>query len=114
MVEKRRIADLVKEETSPQSLPTGFTPAENGKYAINIEKLRTYNIFFATPCYGGQVTDQYFLSMFRLQQHLMGLGIKFSVTTIRNESLVTRARNMLTAMFLEGQATHLFFIDADI
>jgi hypothetical protein len=80
-----------------------------------MEYLKQMNIFFATPCYGGAVTDQYFLSMFRMSQVLMQYGIKFRITTLRNESLVTRARNILTAMFLEDKTcTHLMFIDADI
>ena len=41
-------------------------------------------------------------------------GISFRITTLRNESLVTRARNILAAMFMESTASHLFFIDADI
>jgi GT2 family glycosyltransferase len=42
-------------------------------------------------------------------------GIRFRITTLRNESLITRARNILTAMFLEDSScTHLMFIDADI
>ena len=41
-------------------------------------------------------------------------GINFRITTLRNESLVTRARNILTAMFLESECSHLMFIDADI
>lgn len=82
---------------------------------VDLEKIRSNTkLFIATPCYGGMLTDQYFLSMFRLQQELMKLGIVFSITTLRNESLVTRARNVLTAMFLESDFTHLFFIDADI
>ena len=41
-------------------------------------------------------------------------GINFRITTLRNESLVTRARNILTTMFLESDCSHLMFIDADI
>lgn len=87
---------------------------ETGQLEIDIERLREYNIFFATPCYGGLLTDQYFLSMFRTMQELIRLGVNYRVTTLRNESLVTRARNILTAMFLESNCSHLFFIDADI
>ena len=45
---------------------------------------------------------------------LMKNGINFRITTLRNESLVTRARNILSAMFMESDCTHLFFIDSDI
>ena len=79
-----------------------FTQVEGNQATIDLEKLRKYNVFFATPCYGGMLTDQYFLSMFRMSQTFMQHGINFRITTLRNESLVTRARNILTAMFLES------------
>ena len=97
------------------SLPRGFKSVDGDNVSVDMDYLREMNIFFATPCYGGVVTDQYFLSMFKLSQVLMQYGIKFRITTLRNESLVTRARNILTAMFLEDKSsTHLMFIDADI
>ena len=98
-----------------QGLPAGFSSIDGDRVTIDMNFLRKMNIFFATPCYGGAVTDQYFLSMFRLSQVLIQHGIRFRITTLRNESLVTRARNILTAMFLEDTScTHLMFIDADI
>jgi hypothetical protein len=101
--------------TDTNNLPAGFSSIEGDKVTIDMNFLRKMNIFFATPCYGGAVTDQYFLSMFRMSQVLMQHGIRFRITTLRNESLVTRARNILTAMFLEDKScTHLMFIDADI
>lgn len=43
------------------------------------------------------------------------LGIDWTIETMVNESLISRARNTLTAKFLHMQeATHLMFIDADI
>ena len=102
-------------EEKPKEKAFGaFTSVEGGQATIDLEKLRAHNIFFATPCYGGMLTDQYFLSMFRVSQTLMRHGINFRVTTLRNESLVTRARNILTAMFMESDCTHLMFIDSDI
>ena len=42
-------------------------------------------------------------------------NISFSVDTLINESLVSRARNSLVAKFLANpKATHLMFVDADI
>ena len=91
-----------------------FKAVDGDQATIDLNKLREMNIFFATPCYGGMVTDQFFLSMFRASQTFMQHGINFRITTLRNESLITRGRNILTAMFLESDCSHLMFIDADI
>ena len=96
-----------EQETAPQPDLTTEVP-------IDYEFLKKQNIFFATPCYGGMITDQYFLSMFKTTQALSQIPCSFRLTTLRNESLVTRARNILTAMFLDSDASHLFFLDADI
>ena len=118
---KRPLSDLINDngqgEISAQKnpLPRGFKSIDGDKVTIDMDFLRKMNIFFATPCYGGMVTDQFFLSMFRMSQVLIQNGIPFRLTTLRNESLITRARNILTAMFLEDtSSTHLMFIDADI
>ncbi len=95
--------------------PKGFLSVTDNQIKLDPAYLRQCNLFIATPCYGGNLTDQYFLSMFRLSQLLMQAGINFRITTLRNESLIPRARNILTAMFLEDKScTHLFFVDADI
>jgi hypothetical protein len=118
---KRSLKELL--ETAPEqiaapetsALPRGFKSVEGEKVTVDMDFLRGMNIFFATPCYGGLVTDQYFLSVFKLTQVLIQYRIPFRITTLRNESLIPRARNILTAMFLEDStATHLMFIDADI
>jgi hypothetical protein len=108
--------------TSPNTVPAtqevvggAFKKVDGENIVIDMDIIRKYNIFFATPCYGGQITDQYFLSVFRLTQELIKYNINFRITTLRNESLVPRARNILTAMFLEAkECTHMMFIDADI
>jgi hypothetical protein len=43
-----------------------------------------------------------------------GHQIPLAFGTIANESLVTRARNVLVAYFLASDYTHLMFVDADI
>ena len=113
---KKSLKDLAipdSEEKTDSSFGA-FNHVKEGQAQINLDKLRKHEIFFATPCYGGMITDQYFLSMFKLSQAFMQHGISFRITTLRNESLVTRARNILAAMFMESTASHLFFIDADI
>ena len=108
-------AEQAAPEPISTSLPRGFKAIDKDQVTIDMDFLRGMNIFFATPCYGGLLTDQYFLSMFKLSQVLLAHGIPFRITTLRNESLIPRARNVLTAMFLEDtSATHLMFIDADI
>lgn len=101
-------------ELSVETKNNELAPLEVSTHSVNLEELKKHNIFFGTPCYGGVVTDQYFLSMFRASQLLSAAQISYRITTLRNESLVTRARNILTAMFLESDCTHLMFIDADI
>jgi hypothetical protein len=118
---KRSLKDLINQAPEQNtaleisSLPRGFKSVEGDRVTVDMDFLRGMNIFFATPCYGGLVTDQYFLSIFKLTQVLIQYKIPFRITTLRNESLISRARNILTAMFLEDtSATHLMFIDADI
>ena len=101
-------------EEAPNKSFGAFKSVEGDQATIDLNELRKMNIFFATPCYGGMVTDQFFLSMFRTSQTFMQHGINFRITTLRNESLITRGRNILTAMFLESDCSHLMFIDADI
>lgn len=103
-----------KDKKAPSNVTGAFKSVKPGEAVIDMTELRKSNVFIATPCYGGLVTDQYFLSVFRATQNLMRHGINFRLTTLRNESLITRARNILTAMFLESDCTHLLFIDADI
>jgi hypothetical protein len=116
---KTSLKDLVRTESAnvaPKDKKSfgAFIDVDGTQAKIDLEKLRKCEIFLATPCYGGLLTDQYFLSMFRLSQILIKYGIPFRITTLRNESLIPRARNILSAMFMESTATHLFFIDADI
>lgn len=121
-VERANNISIPKSVSAPEYIPTlpedgspFFEQVADNQVKLQSEELRKMNVFFATPCYGGVVTDQYFLSMFRLSQTMIQNGINFRITTLRNESLVTRARNILTAMFMADEsATHMMFIDADI
>jgi len=91
-------------------------PAENqqSQLQINIEDLRKERLFIATPCYGGMLTEAYFRSMVRTLTFFNQHQIPVAFGTIANESLVTRARNVLVAYFLQSNYTRLLFIDADI
>lgn len=81
---------------------------------IQIDPLRSKNLFIATPAYGGQVNALFEHSMLRLQKLLMECGIPHRFQNMSNESLITRARNGFAAQFLQTDCTHLMFIDSDI
>tara|TARA_B110000902_G_scaffold261218_1_gene335565 strand:+ start:8246 stop:9190 length:945 start_codon:yes stop_codon:yes gene_type:complete len=87
----------------------------DAKIEIPLGLLRQKHIFIATPCYGGQIGEPYFRSMMRFAILCNKYDIKYTISTLANESLITRGRNTLNSFFMENsEATHLFFIDADI
>ena len=84
----------------PQGVPYDFTKV---------------HIHFGIPCYGGQITEPCFTSFLRFILMASRSGLQWSLDTMVNESLVTRARNNLMAkMMTNTAATHFMFIDADI
>ena len=72
------------------------------------------HIFIATPCHGGQLTMAYVQSVLDFQAEATKRGLRTSFRFLGNEALIVRARNELTWSFLQSDATHLLFIDADI
>ena len=90
------------------------TPPQSGKLEIRLDDLRKERIFVATPCYGGMLNEAYFRSVIKLLTFCNQHQIPLAFGTIANESLVTRARNVLLAYFLQSNFTRLMFIDADI
>jgi hypothetical protein len=81
---------------------------------LNLDDMRKNKFFIATPCYGGQLMEPYFRSVIKTMTFFNQHNIPLAFGTIANESLVTRARNVLLAYFLSSDFTHLLFIDADI
>lgn len=81
---------------------------------LSLDEIRKNKFFVATPCYGGQLMEPYFRSTIKLMTLFNQHQIPLAFGTIANESLVTRARNVLLAYFLNSDYTHLLFIDADI
>ena len=74
-----------------------------------------HHVHFGIPCYGGQITEPCFTSFLRFILMASQMGLQWSLDTMVNESLVTRARNNLMAkMMTNEKATHFMFIDADI
>ena len=102
------------------ALPTTTPPTDpNAQNQMNIQVdldyLRTTRVHMMMPCYGGQLTESTFMSYIKWANMARQLGIEWTVETMTNESLISRARNTLTAKFLHTEgSTHLMFIDADI
>ena len=101
---------------APQQIddPNIPPPPQPGQIQINIDKLRQTKFFIATPCYGGALTEPYFRSTIKMMTFFNSHQIPLAFGTIANESLVTRARNVLVAYFLQSNYDRLLFIDADI
>ena len=71
-------------------------------------------ILIATPAYNGQVCSKYTESLIYTCFVLSNFKIQFEIRFINNQ-IVTRARNMLSSIFMENKSfTHMMFIDADI
>ena len=82
---------------------------------VNIDYLRQQRIHICMPCYGGQLTESTFMSYIKWGNTCRQLGIDWTIETMTNESLISRARKTLVAKFLNTEnSTHLVFIDADI
>jgi hypothetical protein len=82
---------------------------------INVDYLRTTRVHICMPCYGGMLTESTFMSYIKWSNVCRQLGLEWTMETMTNESLISRARNTLVAKFLTNpDSTHLMFIDADI
>jgi hypothetical protein len=117
-VEKvQEIADQAQQQDGGDQTQhdTGSQQSQQGQVQVNVEYLRTTRVHIAMPCYGGMLTESTFMSFIKWANTARQLGIDWTLETMVNESLISRARNTLTAKFLDmPDATHLFFVDADI
>jgi hypothetical protein len=124
LAEKANSTPTTEETTTSNVDSTDAAPTKSNdlmfklfdaKIEIPLGLLRQKHIFIATPCYGGQIGEPYFRSMMRLAILCNKYEIPYTISTLANESLITRGRNTLVSFFMENKdATHLFFIDADI
>ena len=109
IAEQAQSGDQTKHDTSSGEQP------QQGQVQVNVDFLRTTRVHIAMPCYGGMLTESTFMSFIKWANTARQLGIDWTLETMVNESLISRARNTLTAKFLDmPEATHLFFVDADI
>jgi hypothetical protein len=107
-------------ETQPAT-PTTATPQAlalqpgQQQIQVNVDYLKTTRVHICMPCYGGMLTESTFMSYIKWANTCRQLGIDWTMETMTNESLISRARNTLTAKFLHNkESTHLMFVDADI
>ena len=68
----------------------------------------------ATPMYGGVCTGNFMVGVLQTINKMQSVGVQVYFVQMGNESLITRARNELTRIFMEQGFDYLMFIDADI
>ena len=109
MAEEMKTTDEIVTEN------TQVDVADPNKVQVDIEKLKKTKVHICMPCYGGMLTESTFMSFIRWSNTARQLGIDYTVETLTNESLISRARNTMVAKFLSNpESTHLMFIDSDI
>lgn len=103
-------------------LPTQDVPMEqvqrrgiSPRAPVIAADLQIGGLMIGLPAYGGVLYDAVLHGMLDLQREVDRRGIPFGYVTVRNESLIQRARNRIVADFLAApQYSHLLFIDADV
>lgn len=85
------------------------------KVQVDVDALRKTKVHICMPCYGGMLTESTFMSVVRWGNTARQLNLDWTLETLTNESLISRARNTMVAKFLANEeSTHLMFIDSDI
>lgn len=103
-----RIQEMMKAKSAEAPAEV---PAEQ-KAQFDFSKV---HLHIGIPCYGGMVSEPTMTSFIRFILTAQKVGLRWSMDTMVNESLITRGRNNLMAKMLSNKsATHFMFIDADI
>lgn len=71
-------------------------------------------VIFSIPAYLGTLESECVLSLLGATRLLKTRGIEYEVNIISGCPVLPVARNTLTAMFMNGDGTDLFFIDSDV
>lgn len=110
-VNQSAAVDLIKKAAAARAQQAQAAPQQGG-VPFDFSKV---HLHIGIPCYGGMVSEPTMTSFLRFILLAQQAGLNWSLDTMVNESLVTRARNNLMAkMMTNAQATHFMFIDADI
>lgn len=91
-----------------------MTPRLSPFVPIFERPITTSGIMIAIPCYGGMIHDACLHGLLESRMEFARLGLPWNIVTVRNESLVQRARNTCVAHFLASSCDRLVFVDADI
>ena len=114
-LQREHMADATTQPLAVTEQPAPNPQPGQQQIQVNIDYLKTTRVHICMPCYGGMLTESTFMSYIKWSNAARQLGIDWTMETMTNESLISRARNTLTAKFLHNKdSTHLMFIDADI
>lgn len=109
---QKQQAELLQEIARVQAQQKGTGQVQQQGVPFDFSKV---HLHFGIPCYGGMISEPTMTSFLRFTLMAAQVGLHWSLDTMVNESLVTRARNNLMAkMMTNKEATHFMFIDADI
>lgn len=109
----QQIKQVAQSQSAGQA-PSAVQPNVSQQVAIPYDFSKMH-LHIGIPAYGGQITEPCFTSFVRFVLAAQQIGLHWSLDTMVNESLITRARNNLVAkMMTNEKATHFMFIDADI
>ena len=105
---------MIKAAAAKQKLAAA-QPQEQQQQQGQPYDFKKNHLHIGIPCYGGMVSEPTMTSFLRFTLLATQAGLNWSLDTMVNESLVTRARNNLMAKMMSNkEATHFMFIDADI
>lgn len=71
------------------------------------------HLVIGTPMYGGMCCSEYVQSLMALKDAMQQHGHTVTCVFLGNESLIQRGRNTIAWHFLNTDASHLLFVDAD-
>lgn len=87
---------------------------QNDEVKVQVQQTKPTSVMVATPMYGGMCVGHYVAGLLGTMHKMRELGVAVHWAQMMNESLITRARNELTRIFMEKGHDYLMFIDADI
>ena len=104
--------NLIKAAAAKQKAQAAQPQTQQQGQPFDFSKI---HLHIGIPCYGGMVSEPTMTSFLRFTLLASQAKLNWSLDTMVNESLVTRARNNLMAKMMSNkEATHFMFIDADI